>query len=111
MENGRKTLYRSRKNHIIAGVCGGLAEHFEIDATLVRVIFVALLLIHGLGGLFYIIFWILTPREPDGEVRERSESAKEFLEDLERELEAIKEKIRQKKAKTEGVSGSNAKSQ
>ncbi len=101
-----KTLYRSRKNHIIAGVCGGLAEHFEIDATLVRVIFVALLLIHGLGGLFYIIFWILTPREPDGEVRERSEGAKEFLEDLERELESLKEKIRQKRARTEGVQGS-----
>ena len=107
MQNVQKTLYRSRKDRIIAGVCGGLAEHFEIDTTLVRVVFIVLLLAHGLGGLLYVIFWILTPREPDGEVRERSENAKEFLEDVEKELEALKEKIRRKKARTEGVSGNS----
>ncbi|MFH0891067.1 MAG: PspC domain-containing protein [Candidatus Liptonbacteria bacterium] len=105
MEGGKKELYRSRKNRIIAGVCGGLSEYFEVDATLVRVIFIALLIIHGIGGLFYLIFWILTPREPDGEVRERSENTKDFLDDIERELEILRDKIKQKKVKVGGIEG------
>uniref|UniRef100_UPI0039789049 PspC domain-containing protein n=1 Tax=Salmonella sp. SAL4431 TaxID=3159886 RepID=UPI0039789049 len=46
-----KRLYRSRKNRMIAGICGGLAEYFNIDPVIVRVIAVLLLLPGGLPGL------------------------------------------------------------
>lgn len=50
---------------MIAGVCGGLAEYFNIDPTIIRVIFVILLLPGGLPGLVpYIILWIVVPYKP-----------------------------------------------
>lgn len=57
-----KKLYRSTDQRIIAGVCGGLAEYFDIDVTIVRLIAVALLLPGGLPGFLpYIIMWIVVP--------------------------------------------------
>ncbi len=59
-----KKLYRSRTECMIAGVCGGLAEYFNIDPTLVRLIAVALVLAGGSGILAYIIFWFVVPQKP-----------------------------------------------
>ncbi len=57
-----KRLYRSATNRMIWGVCGGLAEHFDIDTVLVRVIFVILALgSGGVGVLLYIVLAIVTP--------------------------------------------------
>lgn len=49
-------------NKKIAGVCGGLAEYLGIDATLVRVVWLLLVLCAGVGLLAYIICWILFPK-------------------------------------------------
>ena len=59
-----KKLYRSRKDKMIAGVAGGLGEYFDIDPTLVRIIFVVSLFLGGSGILAYIILWIVVPEEP-----------------------------------------------
>jgi phage shock protein C len=59
-----KKLYRSRIDRMIAGVCGGLAEYFNIDPTLVRLGAVALTLAGGSGVLAYIIFWFVVPQRP-----------------------------------------------
>jgi phage shock protein C len=59
-----KKLYRSRTERMIAGVCGGLAEYFDIDPTLVRLITVALVLAWGTGILAYFIFWFVVPQRP-----------------------------------------------
>jgi len=59
-----KRLYRSRVDHKIGGVCGGLAEYFDIDPTLVRIAAIVLIFFHGLGLLAYIIAWIAMPRRP-----------------------------------------------
>jgi phage shock protein C len=56
-----KKLYRSKKNRIIAGVCGGLGEHFGIDPTIVRLAWVVFSLLGGSGVLAYIIAWIIIP--------------------------------------------------
>jgi phage shock protein PspC (stress-responsive transcriptional regulator) len=48
MDPTRK-LYRSKTNRQVAGVCGGLAEHFNVDATLIRVLFVVLAVLGGSG--------------------------------------------------------------
>ena len=58
-----KSLYRSRKNRKIAGVCGGLGEYFNVDPTLVRLAFAALSLAYGGGLLLYVISAILAPDE------------------------------------------------
>lgn len=60
---GYKRLYRSLTDRKIAGVCGGLGEHLNIDPTIIRIIFLCLLLCAGGGGLAYLIFWIATPEK------------------------------------------------
>ncbi len=56
-----KKLLRSKKDRIIAGVCRGVAEYFNIDPTIVRVLFVVLTFFNGLGILLYIMLGILLP--------------------------------------------------
>lgn len=57
-------LTRSQTDRKIAGVCGGLAEYFGVDSTLVRLIAVVLLLL-GPGLLAYVVFWIVLPQGPE----------------------------------------------
>ena len=59
-----RKLYRSRTNRQVAGVCGGLAEHFNMDATLIRVLFVVLAVLGGSGIIIYIAMWIIVPQKP-----------------------------------------------
>jgi phage shock protein C len=60
MEEPRK-LYRSRTQRMVAGVCGGLAEYFNIDVTLVRVLFLILAVVGGSGLVIYLLMWIIVP--------------------------------------------------
>ena len=59
-----RRLCRSRTNRKLAGVCGGLAQYFNADATLIRVLFVVLALLGGPGIVIYLLMWILVPEEP-----------------------------------------------
>ncbi len=59
-----KKLYRSKKNRMIAGVCGGLGDYFNIDPTLVRLLFVLIGLAVGGGFLLYLLLWLIMPEEP-----------------------------------------------
>ncbi len=59
-----KRLYRSRKNRVLAGVCGGLGEYLNIDPVVVRLIWVAISLVWGFGILSYIIVALIIPEEP-----------------------------------------------
>jgi len=60
-----KKLYRSRNNRVIAGICGGLAEYFDVDPIIIRLITLILVLSLGAGIIAYIIAWIVVPKEPD----------------------------------------------
>lgn len=57
-------LYRSRSDRMLAGVAGGIAKYFNVDPTLVRLLFVLFALAGGPGLLVYIILWIIMPIEP-----------------------------------------------
>lgn len=61
MEN--KRLYRSSVNTMLAGVCGGIAEYFNIDPTLVRLAWVVFSACGGSGVLAYIIAAIIIPKK------------------------------------------------
>jgi phage shock protein C len=56
-----KRLYRSRKDKMIAGVCGGLADYFKIDPSVIRIIFIAFLLFGGSALLVYLVMWFVIP--------------------------------------------------
>lgn len=61
----QKRLYRSTSDRMVAGVCGGLAEYFNIDPVIVRVIAIALLLPGAAPGLVpYLILWLIVPEKP-----------------------------------------------
>ena len=50
-------------NRLLAGVCSGLGEYFEIDPIIIRIIWI-ILIIGGYGILLYLLFWLIVPRKP-----------------------------------------------
>ena len=56
-----KKLHRSRKDKIIAGVCGGLGEYFHTDPVWIRLLFVLFTLFGGAAIVIYLIMWIIVP--------------------------------------------------
>ncbi len=69
-----KKLYRSQNNKMISGVCGGLADYFEIDPTFIRLIVVAIALFGGVGLLAYIAAIFIIPNNPDQFPSENSDN-------------------------------------
>ncbi|MBN1347568.1 MAG: PspC domain-containing protein [Phycisphaerae bacterium] len=67
MTNLSKPLRRSRRHRMIAGVCGGVAEYFEVDPTLVRAIYltVSVFSVAVPGTLLYLLLWIVIPSPED----------------------------------------------
>ena len=57
------SLTRPRNDRIIAGVCSGIGRHFNIDPTIVRIVFVASLFLPGPQILIYLVAWLLMPDE------------------------------------------------
>ena len=60
-----KHLYRSKLNKKIAGVCGGFSEYFELDPALVRLVWLAAILLGGSGILIYLACWLIMPINPN----------------------------------------------
>lgn len=87
-----KNLYRSEENRIIAGVCGGLGEYFNIDPVMIRIIFFLLAFFGGSGIPVYLVLWLIIPskshlNDDQGEtvqenIKEIKTKAKEFAEDV-----------------------------
>ena len=74
----RPGLHRSRSQRMIAGVAGGLGERFDVDATVVRLIFVGLAIVGGAGVVLYVAMWILLPdaETPDAVASPRTPRAR-----------------------------------
>jgi phage shock protein PspC (stress-responsive transcriptional regulator) len=72
-----KRLYRSVRERMLGGVAGGVAEYFEVDPVLVRLIFLLLFLAGGAGLLVYIIAWIIIPEDPSQAEFRKSAAAEE----------------------------------
>jgi len=62
-----KRIYRSKKDRMLGGVCGGMAEYFNTDPVLIRILWVIFSLITAVltGILAYAICWIIIPENPD----------------------------------------------
>lgn len=63
-----KKIYRSGTDKMIAGVCGGLADYFDIDPVLIRLLWVLAFFAGGMGLLFYIAAWIIIPEKKNPQV-------------------------------------------
>ena len=60
----RTRLVRPREGRKIAGVCAGLAEYFDLDVTLIRMVWLIVVIFAGAGLIAYVIGWIVMPEEP-----------------------------------------------
>ncbi len=60
-----KRLYKSNQNKVLDGVCGGIAEYFNIDPTLIRLGWVVFCALGGSGVLAYIVAALIIPRNPE----------------------------------------------
>jgi len=56
-------MKRDTSNSILGGVCSGIANHFKIDTSLVRIAFLAAFLFAGVGPLLYLLMWVIIPAE------------------------------------------------
>ena len=63
---GRKRLMRSSNDKKSGGVCAGLADYFDLDVTLIRIIWLLAVLCAGTGLLVYVVLWIALPLGPTG---------------------------------------------
>src|SRR5947208_7469085 len=66
---GKKKLMRSSTDKKIAGVCAGLADYFDLDPTIVRILWFLAVFFAGTGELAYIILWIVLPVAPTGVIQ------------------------------------------
>jgi len=88
-------LTRSRKDRVISGVCGGLAEYFGIDAVIIRLAFVVFTIIEWPGILLYIILAIIIP-EAEKEDNTEKQTIDETVENLGEQLKISGEKLEEK---------------
>lgn len=83
----QKRLRRSTEDRMLGGVCGGLAEFFEVDSNLVRLAFLLLALFTGTGVVLYLLLWLILPEEGKEELhRDRWGRIKWELRERAREL-------------------------
>jgi phage shock protein PspC (stress-responsive transcriptional regulator) len=88
-----KRLTRSMTDRRLGGVCGGLAKHFNVDPTIVRLLFVLAALIEGIGVLLYLILWLIVPEEQVAHTTTTSlpDEEQELLQESTEEAEETKE--------------------
>lgn len=77
MDHENKTLYRSRTDRMLGGVCAGLGDYFDLDPTIVRLLVVLFLVLGNVAAaIVYAVMWIVVPEEPTVE-SERGRSMSE----------------------------------
>ncbi|MGE0133609.1 MAG: PspC domain-containing protein [Dehalococcoidia bacterium] len=67
----RRRLTRDRDDRMLGGVCSGIAKHFDLDPTLVRIAFVILAFVSGVGIIAYVVMWLLLPADDRSDVATR----------------------------------------
>lgn len=95
-----KTLRRSNENRIIGGVCGGLAEYFNLDPVLVRLLFVILAILGGAGFILYIVAWIIMPEKKakkgiqNAEIKDATGNIKNSIREVAEEFEGVAKELK-----------------
>lgn len=69
-----KTLYRSKKSRIVAGICGGMGEYFDVDPIWFRILALVLIFGWGAGIILYLVLWLIIPEEPSAKAEVKSKA-------------------------------------
>lgn len=80
---------------MIAGVCGGIAEYFDVDSTLVRLLAVLIVLLGGAGVIAYIIAWIIIPKNPEQVSDKTFEKREKLKEKIKKGAEDVFEEVKE----------------
>lgn len=107
MKNDSKTLYRSQKDRIISGVCGGLAEYFEIDSTVVRIVFILLSIFSGAGILVYILLIFIMPDSDEKNGSLDKDRVKEVAQEIKTRAQEVGAEIKESINSDKRVSARN----
>ena len=91
----KKKLYRSEKDYKIAGVCGGIAEYFDVDSTLVRLLTVIFVLLGGAGVVVYIIAWIIIPKNPGQVSDDKFDKIEESKEKIKKRAKEVAKEVKE----------------
>jgi len=92
-----KRLYRSQKDRILFGVCGGLGAYFKIDSNIFRILFIILMFGSGIGLLLYVALVIFIPNEGGRRVEENKfEEVIEFKKKAEEKIQSVAKEIKNK---------------
>ena len=94
-----KKLHRSQTDKIFAGVCGGLADYFEIDATIIRLLFILVIAFGGSGFILYLLLWLIMPKSSNEPAIINEEKVKEIAQELKNKAEEIKEGFKKEELK------------
>lgn len=89
-----KKLHRSKNDKIFAGVCGGLAEYFEIDATIIRLLFILIVAFGGSGILIYLLLWLVMPKSQDEPAVINEQRVKEFAQEIREKAQELKSEFK-----------------
>jgi phage shock protein C len=87
-----KRITRSRTDRMIAGVASGLAAYFGIDPLFIRIAFVVLTLINGLGAVLYFALWLIVPNE--GSIGEGRSTVQEAIAEMQLMVEELVARVR-----------------
>jgi phage shock protein PspC (stress-responsive transcriptional regulator) len=96
-----RRLYRSRRDRVIWGVCGGLARYLNVDVTVIRLVMILLVFANGIGILAYIIMAVIVPLE-GSKAAEPRETMRENVEEMKKTAGELGEEIRSTFGEKEG---------
>lgn len=92
-ENSTRRLFRSEGNKVIGGVSSGLGEYFQIDPTIIRIIFILLIFFGGSGIFIYLILWAVVPSESDTK-KQSTDAIMSNFEDMKQSARSMADKIK-----------------
>ena len=97
-----KKLYRSCSSRVVAGICGGLGQYFDVDPVLIRLLFVISIIAGGLGVIVYFISWLVIPNDPKCETENFNEEVKEVAHNV---ADTVKNEVQTKKNDSRAIVG------
>ena len=89
-----KRLYRSQSDAMLGGVCGGLGDYFDIDANLIRLVFIVLSAVGGTGVVTYLALWLIVPQEGERAERKLGETIQEGADEIAEKARSIGREVR-----------------
>ena len=91
-----KRLFRSRRDALVAGVCGGLADYFKVDPSLVRLVFIIAIFLGGAGLVVYLVAWLIVPENPEQSPNPSFTKNQKLKEDVVGELRRVGSSLAEK---------------